>query len=403
MVNMELFACGLNYSKQLNLEPECARTGHPCAHPSPWNPTFCDRAPLELQKVLRASTIKVVWSAYRGTLILIDGSLHYWGEFEYRVPGEPYPDNPRRKHKDTILKANGPVHTDLEVSHVVGVILNTENFPDLLLFSTGALAELKVVDDNLHLLPLPQNDDAHQPFRALAVAQRPTSKDLRVVMTAGTPNKVAEFTTREAFLQRSASAEAKTFNATIRQIATNDESITVLTETNEVHTWRTNPNYDTSIHSVALPPDTHITKIVSGGFISAALTTSGDVYIWGLKGIDGPIADLPSEFLSSAGTVNAQKTNIAGGVQIADVDMGRGHVVVLTKDGRLFSTGEGDHGQLGNRHAITDKAEDGGRVQPGAEFARHWVDMKLEVPKGVELSGVQCGDSASFVYVKEAA
>ncbi|MCJ1413715.1 hypothetical protein MMC32_000039 [Xylographa parallela] len=410
---MELYACGLNDTGQLNLEPHCGRSGFKCAHPSEWNATFCDIAPVELQKVLSASSIRVVWSAVRGTLVQIDSSLHYWGAFEHRIPGLPYPDNPRRKHQDTVFRASGTVETSLAVSEIAGVVLNAQHYPEFVLFSTGEIGELKVIDDQIHLVRLPWSPESVSKRDVRAIAQMSADGGLVAAIGLSTDQFVAEYASARSLIDGIALRSPRRFEAPIRQVVCSEAYVTVLTTTNQIYTWRPSGEYTSGrptvrhdsdaeviVRSVSVP-SAPITKLISGSKLTGALTEAGDLYIWGMLQ-DHTITDQPDEFVDyTRGSVMVRKAHIACGALIADVGMGTGHVVALTRDGRLFSAGVGDDGQLGNGPAITD-GDAYESVQPGDEFAPDWVPMAVELPAGKQIAGVYCGGSATFVYVTPA-
>ncbi|MCJ1317276.1 hypothetical protein MMC15_002599 [Xylographa vitiligo] len=407
---MELYACGLNDTGQLNLKPHCGRLGFKCAHPSKWNPTFCDLAPVELRKVQSASSIKVIWSAFRGTLVRIDRSLHYWGQFEYRIPGLPYPDNPRRKHKDTVFKASGIVETGGDVSEIAGVVLNSRHYPQFLLLTTGVLGELKVIDDKIHLVKHPWNQGSVSERTIRATAQMNADGGLVAAIGQPTDNFVTEHASAASMIDGTALRSPRIFEAPVRQVVCSKAYVTVLTTTNQVYTWRPFGEYisglppagnvsneEVAVRSVSAP-STPIIKIVSGSNLTGALTEAGELYTWGMLH-EHTITDQPGEFVNyTSGSVVVKKAHIADGALLTDVGMGIGHVVALTRDGRLFSAGTGDDGQLGNGPAITD-GDGFDSVQPGDEFAPEWVPMALEVPAGKRIDAVYCGGSATFVYV----
>ncbi|MCJ1437959.1 hypothetical protein MMC27_007346 [Xylographa pallens] len=410
---MELYACGLNDTGQLNLEPHCSRLGFKCAHPSKWNSTFCDLAPVELQKVLNASSIRIIWAAFRGTLVQFDSSLHYWGEFEHRIPGLPYSDNPKRKHKDAVSRASGAVETSCAVSEIAAVVLNSQHYPEFVLFSTGEVGELTVIDDQIHLVRFPLSQESLSKRDVRAVAQMSADGGFVAAVGLSTDKFVAEYASARSLIDGIALRSPRRFEAPIRQVVCSDAYVTVLTTTNQVYTWRPSGEYTSGlpaaghdsddepvVRSVSVP-STPITKIISGAKLTGALTEAGDLYIWGMLQ-EHTITDQPDEFVDyTSGSVVVQKAHIAGGALLADVGMGMGHVVALTRDGRLFSAGAGDDGQLGNGPAITD-GDGYESVQSGDEFAPDWVPMAVELPAGKQIDAVYCGGSATFVYVTPA-
>lgn len=184
-----------------------------------------------------------------------------------------------------------------------------------------------------------------------------------------------------------------------------------MTTTNKVYSWHPLCGYSCDqilswidskeavvARSVSIPA-TPIAKLVAGSNLTGALTEVGEVYSWGIRH-DHPIADEPAEFLDpESSSINVKKVYVADGALLTDVSMGKGHVVALTRDGRLFSAGNGDAGQLGIGPAITggDEYES---VQPGDEWIADWVPMTMDVLGRKEIDVVFCGGSTTFVNVK---
>lgn len=88
-------------------------------------------------------------------------------------------------------------------------------------------------------------------------------------------------------------------------------------------------------------PTGPIKKISSGGHVSAALTVGNDLYIWGGK-LGQP--DILSDLTSDPTPVDIE------GFDIVDVAIGFDHIIALTLEGRLYTVGFGDCGQLGIRY-----------------------------------------------------
>ncbi|CAA7018159.1 unnamed protein product [Microthlaspi erraticum] len=92
-----------------------------------------------------------------------------------------------------------------------------------------------------------------------------------------------------------------------------------------------------------------LVDIAAGGWHSTALTDEGEVYGWG-RGEHGRLGfgdnDKSSKMLP-------QKVNLLSGQDIIQVSCGGTHSVALTRDGRIFSFGRGDHGRLGYGRKVT--------------------------------------------------
>jgi len=136
----------------------------------------------------------------------------------------------------------------------------------------------------------------------------------------------------------------------ISQLATNETCFTVLTEEGRVFTW----GDARGVHSLGREPAADepadvpgvvgaldglvVTKIASGGGMSAALAESGDIYIWGAGNVEG-LEGVPAE----VGLVDLP----VGEVNVVDVAVGAGHMLVLTEEGEAWAAGENGNGQLG--------------------------------------------------------
>ncbi|KMZ73994.1 Regulator of chromosome condensation (RCC1) family protein [Zostera marina] len=85
-----------------------------------------------------------------------------------------------------------------------------------------------------------------------------------------------------------------------------------------------------------------LVDIAAGGWHSNALTDKGEVYAWG-RGEHGRLGfgdDKSSKMVP-------QKVQFLQGENVIQVSCGGTHSVALTRDGRMFSYGRGDHGRLG--------------------------------------------------------
>ncbi|XP_010420281.1 PREDICTED: ultraviolet-B receptor UVR8-like [Camelina sativa] len=110
---------------------------------------------------------------------------------------------------------------------------------------------------------------------------------------------------------------------------------------------------DTQPRSYPIPvqglDDLTLVDIAVGGWHSTALTNEGEVYGWG-RGEHGRLGlgdnDKSSKMLP-------QKVNLLAGEDIIQVSCGGTHSVALTRDGRIFSFGRGDHGRLGYGRKVT--------------------------------------------------
>ncbi|XP_022862564.1 ultraviolet-B receptor UVR8-like [Olea europaea var. sylvestris] len=107
--------------------------------------------------------------------------------------------------------------------------------------------------------------------------------------------------------------------------------------------------------------------IAAGGWHSTALTDDGEVYGWG-RGEHGRLGfgdDKSSKMVP-------QTVQLLAGEDIVQVSCGGTHSVALTKDGRMFSFGRGDHGRLGYGRKVT---------------TGHPAEVPINLPPPVDLSG----------------
>ena len=118
--------------------------------------------------------------------------------------------------------------------------------------------------------------------------------------------------------------------------------------------------------------------IASGGYVTAALADSHDIYIWGgrMNGekVLGQLSGLPTPI-------------DLFGKDIMDVGVGMDHLMALTTDGKLFVIGTGKKGQLGGETAS----------------ATDWTEISLPLEASQHIIGVTAGYKNSFALVGELA
>ncbi|KAL2610465.1 hypothetical protein R1flu_029038 [Riccia fluitans] len=91
-----------------------------------------------------------------------------------------------------------------------------------------------------------------------------------------------------------------------------------------------------------------LVDIAAGGWHSMALTANGEVYGWG-RGEHGRLGfgdDKSSKMVPAP-------VDVLAGESVIQISCGGTHSVALTKDGRMFSFGRGDHGRLGDGRRVT--------------------------------------------------
>lgn len=124
-----------------------------------------------------------------------------------------------------------------------------------------------------------------------------------------------------------------------------------------------------------------IRKVLVGGWIGAAVSEDRDLYVWGGQAGEAQrINALPK--LSAEEEVKL--VDIDGGVDIADVGVGSGHIVALTREGQVWVTGDSECGQLGT----------GSKV-----FEEDWVRVRGEWEGRGKVIKVGCGVWCSWMIV----
>lgn len=133
-----------------------------------------------------------------------------------------------------------------------------------------------------------------------------------------------------------------------------------------------------------------VTRISAGGFMTAALSEDGAAYLWGtgspgkadsiqlLKEID-PSEVALIQILPSDGETTEP-------LDIRDLAVGDGHIVVLTDDGAVYTAGENTNGQLGL-----------GSTKP---FRDTWSRVKTD--SRLHCIGVRAGPKCTFAKVSQA-
>lgn len=122
-------------------------------------------------------------------------------------------------------------------------------------------------------------------------------------------------------------------------------------------------------------PTGKICKIASGGYYSAALTTSNDLYLWGGRPGQPKIVDDLEDYPTPV-DVNGLDWN--------DVAIGHDHIIALSTEGEVWVIGDGSNGQLG-LGTVTD-------------VVREWRKVPLNLG-GAKVSGVHAGYKCSFLLI----
>lgn len=139
----------------------------------------------------------------------------------------------------------------------------------------------------------------------------------------------------------------------ILQLESNATTFTALTSDGELFTWG-DPRHGLGRELTEEEPATepcivsalegmYVSKISSGGWITAAVTRDRDLYIWGQQ---TPGEDERIEFLPDGGD-EVGLVDLGEDVHIEDVAVGAGHVLALTSECEVYAVGDNETGQLG--------------------------------------------------------
>jgi len=123
-------------------------------------------------------------------------------------------------------------------------------------------------------------------------------------------------------------------------------------------------------------PTGPIVKISSGGYVTAALTSGNDLYVWGGRpGQSKLLEDL-------SGVPMPVDLN---GEDIFDISVGMDHMIALSTERRLFLVGFGGNGQLG----LAEK------------YLSEWTEVILPMESRKRIFSVHAGYKNSYVVVKD--
>lgn len=123
-------------------------------------------------------------------------------------------------------------------------------------------------------------------------------------------------------------------------------------------------------------PD-EVTRISSGGSLTAALTSNHDIYIWG----GGKVAGHPIQLWNPTPSpldLNDQ--------EFLDVAVGNNHVILLTTEHKLFVIGGNGSGQLGLEDT-NDHLD--------------WTEITIPLKQDQHVTRVYAGYNNSFVLVEK--
>ncbi|MCJ1230998.1 hypothetical protein MMC12_007673 [Toensbergia leucococca] len=139
----------------------------------------------------------------------------------------------------------------------------------------------------------------------------------------------------------------------LTSLSASTTSFTALTTPGTLYTWTTNPLHP-HIGRTPPPPLTTpspitslggipIRQIAAGGWITAALSTEHDLYIWGGR----PGEERSVDGLPTGAEEEVHLVDFEGGREVRDVGVGDGHLVLVGEGGGVWCCGEGAEGQLG--------------------------------------------------------
>lgn len=162
------------------------------------------------------------------------------------------------------------------------------------------------------------------------------------------------------------------------QLVASATAFICLTEAGEVYTW--GDSRHRSLARSTLSPGSKaeepglvealggikIVKISAGSWMIAALSEDGAVYLWGIgtPGKNTCIKTLRDVDSSEVALVDIWDNEKEDPLDIVDVAVGDGHVVVVVESGRIFGIGENGNGQLG--------------LGDGRCFMEDWVETAMD-------------------------
>ena len=173
-----------------------------------------------------------------------------------------------------------------------------------------------------------------------------------------------------------------------KQLLANALAFTLLMLDGTVYTWgdprygslgrHQDEGFDIPCRVEALA-EFRVRKIDTGGFLTAALTEDGQLFLWGVTRPGG------SQLASSVRNETVALQSILGPSisVVVDVAVGDNHVVALSSDGRLLGLGEGANGELGNA------------CRQPENFAASW--SLITGPDDKIVKGIACGRQTTFL------
>lgn len=361
---MKVYACGFNAHNQLGFEPLQIRLDD-------IDQFVC---------IYKARHVKLQCALWSSTVLEVDGELVLRGSQHTAI-------------NEGLIRLGACQVSRLYGDHtgVLGALAKD-----------GSIWSLKANQDSLQMVPERGHQIAKAAIQHIAIAGNgEVCICRRTSSNGGTGDKVRQlerstlvlFISLTALLSDHEPKASYDLEFTITQLTANSTAFTALAANGEVYTWG-DPRYShlgrtpTSKSSAHTPcPVTFlggvpIKKVASERWITAAVSRDNDLYVWGGQPGESDRIDALSAVSHGCKDEDDQEVklvDIDGGTDIVDVAVGGGHVVILTAEGRVFTTGRGDNGQLGTGHSF---------------FAKDWVEaISLQ---GKRVVGVESALWSSF-------
>ncbi|KAF2798923.1 hypothetical protein K505DRAFT_295637 [Melanomma pulvis-pyrius CBS 109.77] len=375
---MELYTFGFNGHAQLQL-------------PSPRHQIATSKDNILTPRLaLQSQSIQVLWSSWCDSLIA------------YHISTST-PTQPKIVYTGTGLSS-------IQTTHIEKLAQSTDNISHLQFFGTPLGSGLQGILNTANSEVTFFARDASEPSQEISTHTPP--KDLsihHISLTSGghislnttlpgaTETNILAFPTLAALIAWLDNTEPNPQPTILSpnppqlftQIVSNATTTTALTTTGLVCTWTPDPRYPKllgrpvshstpSTHPHPLPylSETEIVKISSGGYLTAALSSDGELFIWGqacpgststLSILDGELPSHPEDSVSDPHAhvadheadqdefVRCVELKIRGReARVTHVAVGSGHVIVAAESagGRnversVFAAGQGESGQLG--------------------------------------------------------
>ncbi|XP_042227472.1 regulator of chromosome condensation-like [Homarus americanus] len=176
-----------------------------------------------------------------------------------------------------------------------------------------------------------------------------------------------------------------------------------LDKAGKVHTWgcndegglgRQTPNDEANFTSGSVDIDGKVVQISAGDCHTAALLEDGRVFAWGcFRDNNGALG------LLDKGSIQKTPRQLLEGVPIIKVSSGNNHLVLLAHDGRVFTCGCGEAGQLGRiAEAFANRDS---RNRKGIEILLNPQPLKVfKNRKAVLFDDVWAGGLGTFVRAR---